>query len=231
MADQSVSNERKKELEKLDSFQENFLKAIAYAKKYRKQLGVAAGAMVLIVVVFSGIMYSFEKSENMASHTLSQVLIRYAKAKDPEKGLSEVETDFSTLFSDYANTAAGKLARLEYAKICYDSKKYNESFENYKLALDLFKDHAFMENFILMSLGQVSLAKKDIASARDYFSRVENSKTDLLKDEAQFSLGFLDEADGKIDDSRKKFAKIVSDYQASIYYPLAKSKTKDTYSK
>ncbi len=224
MAEQGVTNERKKELEQLDPFQQNLIKAIAYIKEYKKQLGLIAGAVVLIVVVFSGIMYSFEKAENTASVLMSQALTKYAKANDSDKGFIEVKDDFATIFADYANTAAGKLARVEYAKICYDASKFDQSYQYYKEALELFSDQALMENFILISLGHVSLEKNDVEAAKKFFSQVENGKTDLLKDEARFALAMLNETNGNVADSKKMYEKIISDHAGSVYYPVANSK-------
>ncbi len=225
MTEQGVSNERKKELEQLDPFQQNLIKAIAYIKEYKKQLGLIVGAVVLIIVVFSGIMYIFEKAENTASTLMSQALTKYAKASDSSKGFLEVKDDFATIFTDYANTSAGKLARVEYAKICYNATKFDQSYQYYKEALELFSNQALMENFILVSLGHVSLARNDVEAAKKYFTQVENSKADLLKDEACFVLAMLNETNGNLADSKKMYEKIVSDHTGSIYYPLAKSKT------
>ncbi|MCF6247352.1 MAG: tetratricopeptide repeat protein [Desulfobacula sp.] len=224
MAEQGVSNERKKELEQLDPFQQNLIKALASIKEYKKQVGLIAGAVVLIIIVFSGIMYSFGKAENKASYLMSQALTKYVKVNDPIKGFVEVKEDFALIFTDYANTAAGKLARVEYAKICYDASKFDQSYQYYKEALELFSGQALMENFILVSLGHVSLARNDVESAKKYFNRVENAKIDLLKDEARFALAMLDETGGNVADSKKMYEKIVSDHAGSIYYPVAKSK-------
>lgn len=224
MADQKVSNERKKELEQLDPFQENLIKTINFAKDYRKQLGLIAGGIILIAIVFSAIMYSFERSEDTASTMLSQALTSLAAAENPQKGYEKVKSDFAEIFKDYSNTAAGRQAVIEYAKICYDASRFDESYTYYKQALDLFENRALVENFILVSLGHVSLAKNDHSSAKKYFSQVETSKTDLLKDEALFALGLIDESSGNRQESQAAFEKLVADYETSLYYPLAKSK-------
>ena len=230
MADQRVSNERKKELEQLDPFQAKMIKAIEYVKRYKKQLGLIAGAVVLIAVIFSGVMYSFKKSENVASELLSQAMITYAETDDPKKGFEQAKEDFAVIFKDYANTSAGRLARVEYAKICFTASEFEESLKHYKEALDLFKNEALMENFILVSMGHISAAKKDETSARKYFQQVKNSKTDLLKDEALFALAVMDELNGNTTESRQYFERIVSDYGDSIYFPVAKSKIAETES-
>jgi len=56
MAEQKISNERKKELQQMDPFQAGLVKAVNYAKTYQKQLLFITGAVILVVVVFSSVM-------------------------------------------------------------------------------------------------------------------------------------------------------------------------------
>jgi len=224
MADHKISNERKRELEQLDPFQVNFLKTIAYAKEYKTQLILVLGAIVLVAVVFSGIMYSFKKAENSAAILVSQLLTRYAAANDPDKGYLETHEEFESLFTDYTNTTSGKLAKIKFAKICYDASKFDQSYKYYKESLEVFNNDVLIRNFILVSLGQVNIARKEFEEAKKYFLLIENGKTDLLKDEARFALAMLDEAADNTVDSKKMYEKIVTDYETSIYKPIAKSK-------
>ncbi|MBU8848091.1 MAG: tetratricopeptide repeat protein [Desulfobacterales bacterium] len=224
MAEQRVSNERKKELEQLDPFQENLLKALAYVKKYKKQLILIAGAIVLAAVVFSGVMYSFQRAENNAAILVSQALTRYAKADDPDKGYLDTKEDFNTIFTEYANTTSGKRAKIKFAQICYEASKFDQSYKYYKESLEIFKNEALMENFLLASLGHVSLARKEFEEAKKYFLQIEKGENDLLKDEAGFSLAMLYEADNNAAESKKMYDKIVTEYESSMYRPIAESK-------
>ncbi len=224
MAEQRVSNERRKELEQLDPFQENLLKVLTYGKEYKKQLILIVGALVLVAVVFSGVMYSFQKAENTAAILVSQALTQYAKASDPDKGYLEIKDDFKTIFTEYANTTAGKQAKVKFAKICYEASEFDQSYKYYKESLEIFKNDALMENFLLASLGHVSLARKEFEEAKKYFLQIEKGETDLLKDEARFSLAMLYEADNNAAESKKMYDKIVTEYESSMYKPIAKSK-------
>lgn len=224
MAEQRVSNERKKELAQLDPFQENLLKAVKYSKKYKTQLILIASAVVLVAVVFAGIMVSFHRSENTAETIFSQALIKYAGITDPDKGYLEVKEDFQTIFSEYANTTAGRQALIKYAKICYDASKFDESYKFYKESFKIFKDEALMGNFLLASLGNVCLARKELEEAKTYFLQIENGESDLLKDEARFALAMLDETANNTAESKKMYGKIVSDHENSMYKPIAESK-------
>jgi len=226
MADK-ISRERKKELEQLDPFQENLLKAVAFVKEFKKQLILIGGAVVLVALVFSGIMYSFQKAENTADVMVVEALKKYARANDPEKGYLETETDFKTVFAEYANTSAGRLAKVKFAKICYEASKFDQSFQYYKESLQIFENDELMKNFILASLGHVCIARKEFDEAKGYFLEIEKGKTNLLKDEAAFSLAMLDESSGNTAESKKMYEKIVAGYENSMYMPIAKGKIQE----
>lgn len=224
MSEQKVSNERKKELEQLDPFQEKIINALNFLNTYKKQCLMGLAAVIAVIIVFSSVMYSIQKSEDTAALMVSRALAEYGKIQDPEKAYLEVKDDFQTVFKEYANTAAGKQARVKFAKICYEASQFDQSLTHYKEALDLFKNQALMENFLLASLGHVCIAKKDYPAAESYFKQIEKTDTNLLKDEAGYALALLYEASDKKAESRKMYEKIVSDYKDSIYLPFAKSK-------
>ncbi len=224
MSDQKVSNERRRELTQIDPFQASLLKAMNYAKEYKKQLIFIAGAFVLVAVVFASVMYSFQKAENSAAMLVTQALTKYNKADNPQKGYIEIENDFKTIFTDFSNTAAGKQALVQFARICYDASKFDKSYKYYKEAFEEFKNEALMKNFLLSSLGHACLARKDLDEARKYFTQIEQGESDLLKDEAMFTLAMLNEADDNVIESKKLYKQIVTEYENSMYVPIAQSK-------
>lgn len=226
MADK-ISRDRKKELEQLDPFQENLLKVMTFVKEFKKQLILIGGAVVLVALIFSGIMYSFQKAENTADVLVSQAMEKYAKANDPEKGYLDTEADFKTVFTEYANTNAGKLAKIQFAKICYEASKFDQSYQFYKEALQLYEKDELIKNFILVSLGHVCIARKEFDEAKDYFLKIENGKMDLLKDEARFSLAMLDEVSGNMVESKKMYEKIMTEHENSMYASIAKGKVQE----
>ena len=224
MSDQKVSNERKKELTQIDPFQASLLKAMNYAKEYKKQLIFIAGAFVLVAIVFASVMYSFQKAESIAAMLVTQALTKYNKVDNPQKGYIEIENDFKTIFTDFSNTVAGKQALVQFAKICYDASKFDQSYKYYKKALEVFKNEVLMENFLLSALGNVCLVRKDFDEAKKYFMQIKQGKSELLKDEAQFTLAMLYELDNNSAESKKMYEQIVAEYENSMYSPIAKSK-------
>lgn len=222
-----ISRERKKELEQLDPFQENLLKVMAHVKEFKKQLILIGCAIVLVVLVFSGIMYSFQRAENTAGVLVTEALAKYAKANDPEKGYLETEADFKVILSEYANTNAGRLAKVKFAKICYDASKFDQSYEFYKESLQTFQKDELIKNFLFASIGHVCIARKEFGEAKGYFLKIEEGKTGLLKDEAKFSLAMLDEISGNAGESKKMYEKIVTEHENSMYMPIAKGKIQE----
>ncbi len=226
MAEQKISNERKKELQQMDPFQAGLVKAVNYAKTYQKQLLFITGAVILVVVVFSSVMYSFQKAENTAAALVNQAFVKYYEIDDPQKAYIEVENDFKTILTEFSNTAAGKMALVQFAKINYDALKFDQSYTYYSNALKVFKNDMLMKNFLLSALGNVCITKKDFNKAREYFMQIENGESALLKDEAKFALAMINETASELEKSKTMYNKLVEEHENSIYTPIAKSKIK-----
>lgn len=222
MANQGISNERRKELEQLDPLQKNLFKALAYAGIYKKPLLIILSAVVVATVVFAGIITSFQRSENKASHLVAEATARYNRlADDPKKAYQNVKDSFETVLNEYANTDAGKMAQVTYAGICMDAGEYDRAAVLYEEALKSFGDQAAMHNFLLSSLGHVWLEKNDLDRAKTYFQQIETGKSDLLKDESRFVLAQIYAAKQKLDASQKMYEKLVKENQQSMYAGLA----------
>jgi len=228
MAEQGVSNERKKELEQMDPFQEALVRGLAYASDHKKQIGLVIGAVVAVCVVFSTIMFSFKRSEINASQFVAKAVAEYTKVysedKDPKKGFEAVKDKFETIFDEYANTSAGRMARVTYAKICFDAGEYDSAYTHYSEALSAMGNEAGIENFLLSALGNLSQLKKDPEQAKSYYLRIEKGSSDLLKDEARFALALIYEAENNMVASLKMYEKIVNENETSIYKAIAQAR-------
>jgi len=225
MATQRVSNERKRELEQIDPFQENVLKAVQYIKDNRKKFILAVCGVVIVAVVFSSVIYSIKAAENNASRLFVTAVNKYSKAASPADGYTSVEADFSELIEKYPNTAAGKMGRVRFAKICYEVSEFDRAYQLYTDALDDFKGDPVMRNLIHTCLGRVSLAKGDLGEAESYFTKVAGKKDPLFKDEAVFNLAMIEEARGNESAARKFYSRILSDFSDSLYTPIAETET------
>ena len=221
---QRVSNDRRRELEELDPFQETLLKVLDYGKTYKKQLLFMAFCFVAVIVIFSVVIFNIKSSGNKASLLLNETLTKYNKAKDPKKAYLEVKNDFSKLLEDYPNTSAGKMAKIKFAKICYDASDFQKAYVFYKEALSVFKNDATVESLILSALGRTCLALENFKEAEVYFEKITKKEGALLKDEALFNLGMIAEKTEGNNVSNGFYKKIVAEYPDSMYKALAQSK-------
>lgn len=228
MATQRVSNERKKELRQMDPLQRNLFKAMAFAGTYKKQLLYAAGAVVVVGLVFAGVFTSFKRSENIASDRVAQAVVQYRTLSgDPQAAYQAVKDDFQTVLTDYSNTDAGRIALIRFAGICMEAGQFDEAKKWFEKALEVFGDQAGLRNFLLSSLGHVQLAKNDLDQAESYFMQIETGGSDLLMDEARFILAKIYEVRQDGSGTRKMVDLIAQEHGNSIYADLAQSMVKE----
>jgi tetratricopeptide (TPR) repeat protein len=220
---QRISNERKRELEQLDPFQENLLKTIEYVKTYQKQLILIALGFVAVIVIFSVVIFNIKSSETKASLLLNKALAEYNTVDDAKEGLLLIKDDFSKLLEDYSNTAAGKMAKIKFAKISYNAADYDNAYELYKKALNDYNSDPAMESLIFSSLGHTCIALDNFKEAETYFVKIIDKNNALLKDEALYNMGIIAEKTGNKSASQDFYNKIISDYPDSPYIELAKN--------
>ena len=228
MADQGVSNERKRELEQMDPFQEAIVKGLNFAASHKKQLGLILGAVVVVCLIFTTIIYNFKQSEIQASQLVAKATAAYGeslqKDQDPKKGYEAVKARFDSVLDEYANTSAGQMALMTYAKICFDANAYDKAYELYEKALETLDNTAGMENFILSALGNLALVNDDKQKAKSYYLRIEEGHSALLKDEARFALASIYAAENDMASSLKMYEKIVKENQSSLYRSIAEAR-------
>lgn len=230
MANQGVSNERKRELAKMDRFQEGLTKSIKWATTRKKQLMISAGALAGVVIVFSAIMFSFKQSESKASELAAKAYGKYeeqySQDRDARKGYDAVKDDFQTLFDEYPNTSAGRMALINFGKICFEAKAYDQAFDLYSKALSTVGDKAGVKNFLLFALGTVCELKNDLEQGKSYYLRVENGTSNLLKDDARFALALIYEKLNDTDAERQMYEKVAESPGDSIYKDIAQARIK-----
>lgn len=228
MANQGVSNDRKKELAQMDPFQTGLVKFVEWANAHKKMLMISIGVLLGGVVVFSVIMFSFKQSEIKASELAANAYETYEKKytidQDARKAYDAVKDDFQTLFDEYPNTSAGRIGLINFGKICFDAKAYDQAFDLYSRALSTVGDKAGIKNFLLCAMGTICELKNDLEQGKAYYLRVENGASNLLKDDARFALALIYE---KLNDSsavRQMYEKIAESPGTSMYKVIAQAK-------
>ena len=213
---------RKELLKEPDEFMTFTGKLIQFARDYQQQLIYGLGAIVLIVIVISGVRLYIGYNESNASERLEQAMTQHADTRTEGTDLKEVKQSFQEVADKYSRYEGGKLARIIYANICYDTGDFDAAISSYDKALDDFADDPSISLLIQSSLAYAYEAKKEFQSAAAYFEKVASSPNTFLKDEALFNLGRIYAKMGNTEKSKKAYEDILSDHSDSIYIDVVK---------
>ena len=218
---------RKQLLNEPDEFITFSSKLLKFIIDHKSQITIAVSVIFCFMLAFSGWRYFSNKAEDKASISLDRNITRYESVKMKEgadKAYLEVEKDFQLLLKKYSGKHGGKLARVVFANICYNTGKPDEAITLYKKSLRDFDDKQFIKNMILNNLGYAYEKKGDYASAIQYFEITAQGTQPDLKNEAWYNLGRLYSQEGDKEKSSKAYSKIVSDFTNSIYFDLVREK-------
>ncbi|MCP4622511.1 MAG: tetratricopeptide repeat protein [bacterium] len=218
---------RKELLKEPDEFMTLSGKLIGFAVDHKNQLTYTFGIIVALALIISGYRFFSIRSENKASALLDQSIAKYEKVKDDEKPAEpydRVSADFQLILDKYGSKQSGKIARLTYANICYQTGKYDQAIELYKRSLLDFEKQPAIHNQVTGSLGYAHEQKQDYASAVGYFEQLLSAPESIIKGEALYHLGWLYDKLGQTEKSKDAYNKILSDHQDFIYIDLVKEK-------
>ena len=221
---------RKKLLKEPDEFITFTSKMIRFSTKYKIQISVALGIIIILSAGFFAIEYFSNKADNNSLVMLQKCIDKYdalAKNNMPEKAYNDVKEDFNMILKKYSGKNGGKFARVIYADICFKAGEYDKAIELYDKALPDFKSNQFITGLLLSSLGYCNEAKKEDRVAIEYFEKVVSKPDNILNGDIYFNIGCLYDAMGKSDKSKEAFKKILTDYADSIYYRIAEEKLAD----
>jgi len=217
---------RKELLEEPDPFLEFVGTLLAFAKKYQKQIMVSVGAVVVVAIVITGVVYFKNQSEDRAAMMLGKTMAKYNAIKKDESAFiayEDVKTRFKNISEKYGSTGAGKAALLQYADVCYLTKNYDDAIKIYNQALEALGKTEF-KTLILSGLAYSYEGKEDYEQAAKYFEMITSDDAAVMKDQALFNLGLLYDKLGKPEQEKEAFSKLVSDFPESMYFDLASEK-------
>jgi tetratricopeptide (TPR) repeat protein len=218
---------RKELLNEQDEFITFSGKLIQFIAAHKAKILIGTGALVALVLVFSGISYFSSRAEASAFLLLEKGIARYERihqAEGAQKAYQEVGGDFKTLLDKYPRKEGGKLARVVYGNMAYRAGDFETAIHNYERALGDFPERPFFRQLILSSLGYAHEGKKDLQKAVGYFEQVASSSEAARRDEALFNLGRIHGELGNLEKSREAYGKILSDHGGSIYTEIAREK-------
>lgn len=219
---------RKQLLKEPDEFLTFSAKLFNLTVTYSKQITIAAAVVVALIVVFSGWRYFSSRAESKAFAMLGKANRDYMMANTTgggQEAYQAVKADFQRLLDKHGGKQAGKIARVEFADICYNAGNYDQAVSLYQTALPDFEKNPFYKYRIMASLGYAHAGKKDFRQAARYFELIVNAPDAPGKDEALFNLAGIYGSMGEADKSEATFGRIVSDFSDSIYTPIAREKS------
>lgn len=217
---------RKELLKKTDEFITFTGKLIRFIADYQKQIFYILCAVVAVALVIIGYQFFAQRSEAKAFSMLEKTMAKYEarkKATSADEAYRNVSGEFQRIVEKYGGNAAGKLARVSYANISYNAGDYQKAIELYKPALNDFKDHPLVYNFILSGLGYAYQQMGDDRNAAMYFEKVASTDSSI-RDEALFNLGLLYESLGDRNKSYQAFQQILSNFPNSMYFDIVEEK-------
>jgi tetratricopeptide (TPR) repeat protein len=218
---------RKELLKKPDEFITFTGKFIRIVADYQKQISYFLCTVVAVVLVIVGYQFFAQRSEAKAFSMFEKARVEYEtrqRATSAEEAYRSVSEEFQRIIEKYSGNAAGKLARASYANISYNAGDYQKAIELYKPALNDFKDHPLVYNFILNGLGYAYQQLGDDRNAAMYFEKVASISDSNIRDEALFNLGLLYERLGDREKSSQAFQQILSNFPNSMYFDIVEEK-------
>lgn len=222
MTNTRVSRKTLKEPDEFISFSS---KLLHQAVLHKKEMVVALGVVLGVVILVSGFRYFSEKAENKGSLLLSRVLNQYASAtkeSGPEKAYEMVTTDFQKILDAYSGKECGKFARLEFANVCYRSGNFDKAIALYSRALDDFKAVPIFRNMAACGLGYAYEEKKEYAKAAELFESLSADPDVIMEDEALFTLGRLYGLLEKNEKRAQVMGRLVDKHPESIFKELVR---------
>lgn len=216
---------RKELLKEPDEFLTLSSRALGWFAQYKKEINVAVLAVLAAAVLVSGYVFYVNQQETKAASLLAQALDkleRLGAGKPTPKAVQEVSEDFRRVFNEYGSRSNGRIARLIFANLCYETGDHQQAADLYKASLSRFTDHPLVHIQILKSLGYTYEALKDPATAVMYFEQAQSAGDKRLQDDVLFHLGDLYARMGQKEKSADAFKRILSDYPESVYANLAR---------
>jgi tetratricopeptide (TPR) repeat protein len=216
---------RKQLLKEPDNFISFTGKMIQFGKKYHRHMASAVGVLIIALLTFSAVRYFSEKAETTSFALLQKATVKYQtamKENAPEKAFEAVKTDFQLILDNYAGKMGGKLARLQFANICFQAGGYDTAIDLYDQSLAYFSDDSLYRTLILNNLGHAHAKMKNYQTAINYFEMILALEQSPLTDEALFNLGGLYANTGSSEKSVASYNRLLSDHTDSNYAGLVR---------
>jgi len=220
---------RKQLLKEPDEFITTTGRIIQWGQQHARQLTIAGGIIVVLLVIVTAYRYYDNWVENNAFVLLNEVVTKYETNKtssDVQMAYQSTKEDFENLIQKYDSTDGGQLAMFVFAGISNDAGDPDRAIELYEAGLKYFKSDPTYQSFILSGLGYAYEKNQDLKKAVSYFQKIADGSDSTVKDLALFNLGRLYQQLGDTEKSKAAYTRLTTEFADSIYYEVAKEKVK-----
>lgn len=205
----------KQELKQPDKLQIVFAEFMMYFTKHRKEMSVAAGAFVIILLAATGWYFYQQTEERDALAQYNKATEEYFKVRASGKDPSAVLKLYEEVAKKYSGTRAGDLALFRLGNINLGLNNIDGAVKAYQGYLNENSTENEFRVLVLNGLGYCCEAKKDYKGALSKFEKALNSKAGQSFEST--SLENMARAYEKLNDPKK----------ALEYYKKAVEKTTD----
>ncbi len=223
-----ISRARKRTLNQPDEFVTVSSKILKFVAEHKVVFASVLGILLAAGIIIGGICFFSNQAERKAFTMLDNVVMKYKaglKDKGAAEALQDVNGDFQRILDKYARRRGGQLTRVVFANICFDAGEFDQSIKLYKKAVEDFEDRTAIKNLALNGLGYAYEAKNEYEAAVGYFEMIASASSPVMKTDAFFNIGRLNDLAGDMDKSRDAYEKIITEYPESMYVGLVREKT------
>jgi tetratricopeptide (TPR) repeat protein len=227
MAYERISRSRKRELEAPDEFITVSSRMVQFIAAYKKQMGLAMGVAILLVLVFAGLYYHSGRTEKVAMALLETGMKKYGNMDaeaSSKKVFLDVKPDFEAILEKYPGKNAAKIARLIYADLAFDAGEFDTAINLYTRAVKDFKKQPFYGQTAQTNLAYAHEAKEDYAGAINLLEALAAQPKMTQKDSILFDLGRMYAKNNQKDKEAQSYQRIVAEFPNSPYADMAKEK-------
>ena len=213
----------KKSLKEPDEFITLSSRLLQFLVVYKNQVLTALGGIILLVLAVLLFGYFSEKSEKHAFFQLGQIMAKYTD-RDASQEMTEIKGELQQLIHGSARYSGGKFARLELAHLFFNEGDFDQAVELYGRAVKDFQGIPIMKMLVESDLGYCLEAKGDYEKAVECFESVVADSSDVMADEALFTLERLYAALGNSEKQSEVSSRLVKEHPDSFYIDLVKEK-------
>jgi tetratricopeptide (TPR) repeat protein len=182
---------------------------IVFYRKYQREIAIVAGALVVVAIVFSGLLFVRAQGRNARSRAIGEVMDVAAELDQKPEKLADLEK-----LADAGRTA--RLANLELAKYWAGKSEWDKA-ETY---LGRFpagpKDLLYYQGEDLKA--QVAVGRKDYDKAIAIYMKIGEEKPRTYPlDAAQFRLAECYELKGEVATALELYKKLQTDFPQSYF--------------